>query len=379
MTQNDTLTNPSLTTTATPNLDALVCHAPATDDLLELADWLAGHGTAHLSAIARIELAERLITRRRFIIGAGALGLSVITGCGSQEAAAPTATNASTGYPRTVEHAGGSTIIETKPTRVYAARTSYELDTLLALGVVPELYGTVLGRTLGSWQMGVADAKMVDVSGGGPNIEAILAARVDLVIISELFANAFPEEIEAYQQIAPVVIVPIGLGFTEQLRIVAECLDISSVDVQNTLTEIEAVYDDFTVAELPASIALIASSGTNVFFLTPTSPTAALLERLGLPEPTFPDAVEVQGVTAVASEEVLGDINADVILGLTTNELAGSLEELEANPLFQAIPAVQAGRYQRLDNETSAALGSPTVLSTPVAVMGLQRTFDALA
>ena len=330
--------------------------------------------------ILEIYLAEWLITRRRFLVGAGALGLGIITGCGSQdEAAVPTATSTSTGYPRTVAHAGGSTTIETKPTRVYAARTSYELDTLLALGVVPELYGTVTGRTLSSWQTGVADAETVDVSGGGPDIEAILAARIDLVIISELFANGLPEEVEAYQQIAPVVIVPIGLDFAEQLRIVAECLDIPAVDVQSTLAEIETVYDDFTVAEPPASIALISSSDANIFFLTPTSPAAALLERLGLSAPTLPDAVEVQGVVAVASEEVLGDLNADVILGLTTNELAGSLEELEANPLFQAIPAVQAGRYQRLDAETSAALGSPTVLSTPVAVMGLQRAFDALA
>jgi hypothetical protein len=73
-------------------LTALARRAPATDDLIELAAWLQSNGSHHLSAIERIELAERLITRRRFLIGAGAVGLGMIAGCGLQEeAAAPTA------------------------------------------------------------------------------------------------------------------------------------------------------------------------------------------------------------------------------------------------------------------------------------------------
>jgi len=56
-------------------LDALAHRAPKTADLRELATWLQVNGAAHLSAIERIELAERLVTRRRFLIGAGALAL----------------------------------------------------------------------------------------------------------------------------------------------------------------------------------------------------------------------------------------------------------------------------------------------------------------
>ena len=71
MTENTTLTNLNLTTTDVVEIDRLTRRAPATDDLLDLADWLGTNGAAHLSAMERIELAERLITRRRFLIGAG--------------------------------------------------------------------------------------------------------------------------------------------------------------------------------------------------------------------------------------------------------------------------------------------------------------------
>jgi ferric-dicitrate binding protein FerR (iron transport regulator) len=72
------------TKTNAHTLDALARHAPATDDLLEVADWLGANGSHHLSAIERIELAERVISRRRFLIGAGALALGSVTGCGAQ-------------------------------------------------------------------------------------------------------------------------------------------------------------------------------------------------------------------------------------------------------------------------------------------------------
>jgi iron complex transport system substrate-binding protein len=72
-------------TTWTQNLDSLTRRTPAIDDLLELAAWLQDNGHTHLSVIERIELAERLITHRRFLIGAGALAVGAITGYGPEE------------------------------------------------------------------------------------------------------------------------------------------------------------------------------------------------------------------------------------------------------------------------------------------------------
>lgn len=72
--------------------DRLARRTPAADDVSALSAWLHAIAPAHLSPVERIELAERLMTRRRFLIGAGALALGMITGCGPQgEAAAPTA------------------------------------------------------------------------------------------------------------------------------------------------------------------------------------------------------------------------------------------------------------------------------------------------
>lgn len=78
MQRSDTLVRRTGTMTDVGDLNALAHRAPATDDLLALVDWLSAHGTADLSAIERIELAERLITQRRFLIGAGARWLCLI-------------------------------------------------------------------------------------------------------------------------------------------------------------------------------------------------------------------------------------------------------------------------------------------------------------
>jgi hypothetical protein len=65
-----------------------------------------------------IDLAE-LLTRRRCIIGTGALALGSVTGCGPDEqAAAPTATSAPA--TRSFTHARGTTALPVQPQRVIA-------------------------------------------------------------------------------------------------------------------------------------------------------------------------------------------------------------------------------------------------------------------
>ena len=139
MTHNTTTSRTG--TTDTGNLDALARCAPGTDDLLTLAEWLATNGPAHLSAIERIELAERLITRRRFIIGAGGLlGAAALGACGAgeQEAAAPTATTVAT---RIANHIYGDVELPTNPQRMVATVLPFVTDHALVLGL-PLVGGT---------------------------------------------------------------------------------------------------------------------------------------------------------------------------------------------------------------------------------------------
>lgn len=105
---------PTLTTAISDDdLTILARRAPATDDLIELAAWLHANGSQQRSLIECIELAERLITRRRFLIGAGAL---VLAGCGAPSVSTPTATVATT---KTVTDMYGTVEVPVEPQRVY--------------------------------------------------------------------------------------------------------------------------------------------------------------------------------------------------------------------------------------------------------------------
>jgi iron complex transport system substrate-binding protein len=190
----------SLTKLTDLNLDTLAQRAPATDNLLELADWLQANGHPHLSAIARIELAERLITRRRFLIGAGALSLGVITGCGPQEeaAVAPTATVAIT---RLFKHALGETEIPAKPQRV-ALTNDFILTNLLAVGYKPLASG---GMADGTFRVNQFDTTGIMHIGqqNQPDLEQLAALNPELIIGTTLSNDIYPK----LSQIAPTVIV----------------------------------------------------------------------------------------------------------------------------------------------------------------------------
>jgi iron complex transport system substrate-binding protein len=169
------------TTTDALNLDALARNAPATDDLPELANWLRDHGHQHLSAIECIELAERLLTRRRFLIGIGAL---VLAGCTAPGASAP---NASAPTTRTFRHFMGETVIPAQPQRIVTL-SAFELDwPLLQFGA--PLAGTTVRpealEDLRTLDPEIAERlRSLNLLGAesGVNLELLVETKPDLVI-----------------------------------------------------------------------------------------------------------------------------------------------------------------------------------------------------
>lgn len=195
--------------TADDAVDPLAKCAPATDDLRKLAAWLHTNGHCHLSAIERIELAERLITRRRFLIGVGALGLGGITGCGAEEqASAPTATVAAT---RVVTDALGRTItIPQRPARVVALHDLDNAYAIASLGFAPIGMGSItLGdrferlRPLGPIPATLDPAIEVGLL-EDPNLETIAGLRPDLILGTKL---SHEQIIDQLTKIAPTVLI----------------------------------------------------------------------------------------------------------------------------------------------------------------------------
>lgn len=175
----------------------------------EVAELLRQQGAAHLSPIKRIELAERLITRRRFLIGAGALALGMITGCGTQEqTAAPTATVATT---RTVVDGLGRRIeVPAVPQRVVALHDLDNAYALASLGFAPLGMGSItLGdpferlRSLGPIPPALEQTVEVGLL-YEPNLEAIAALQPDLILGTRGSHEQFLDQLTA---IAPTVLI----------------------------------------------------------------------------------------------------------------------------------------------------------------------------
>lgn len=234
-------------------------------------------GLDELHALDTIELAEQL-TRRRFIIGAGALALGAITGCGPQEqAAAPTATG--DGTARTVEGVlGNSYTLSAPPARLHASGGT-DMDNALALGFIPtsiELYGD---SQLRPDQAAAASAEVIRFV-DGPNLEALANARPDLIL------TGWGDE--AYQRrmadIAPTIFIDSTQPWREIVRQVARPL-FKDAEAEQVIGTLEQRFADFRArfaarqGQTPCLL-YIATEGTYTL-LTRESSVGALLGELG--------------------------------------------------------------------------------------------------
>jgi len=196
---------------------------------------LRDHGAAHLSAVERIELADRLISRRRFLIGVGAL---VLAGCGTQEqASAPTAMVAET---RRVNHVMGTTEIPINPQRIIVVGFN-EIEDLVALDVRPVgMMFDAFGRAF------LTDAlRDIPVIGAdnAPNLEKIAALNPDLIIAVNWAAEGIYPELSA---IAPTVVVSRGQNFKEWRSVFTFIADV--VNRSERAAEQLAAYDERTAS-----------------------------------------------------------------------------------------------------------------------------------
>ncbi|MCG8352199.1 MAG: ABC transporter substrate-binding protein [Chloroflexales bacterium] len=357
MTRNDTLTTLDGTTTDVLDLAgvdraALECLDLDTISISDLAAWLRDHGAAHLSAIERIELAVRLITRRRFLIGAGALGLGVITGCGAQEeAAAPTATVERTGL-------NGDVSVDTD-TRVLATGPS-TLGYLLELGVAPVAAGAYDPEFFAPdtrfhpalRPLGADDVQ--PFTWAEPNLEIITALDPDLVIGSDF-------EVErtagAWDRLPDVRIETYALNPADpraDLRAIAAIVGREQA-AEEIINRFNARIERLSARVAPPVTSLdIIRPYRDQFGVHLGGFAVEQLRAIGYAIPLIETvAPDKNSFGTVMSYELLGLLEADALV-LTARREGGfdaeSIAAFESNPLYSRIPAVQAGRVVEVDN-----------------------------
>jgi len=329
----------------------------------------------------RTSITGRAISRRRLLAAVPALGLIAagFAACGDDDdddrgnastsgsngatPDAPASAGAESAYPVTIEHEFGSTTIESAPKRIVAAGFN-EVDFLLAFGVVPVGVRDFIGQYQEDrrpWAVDlIGDAELVVV--GGQEIDFEQVAALDPDLIMAVYAFLDEGAYEKLSGIAPTVAGPAGgATWKEQTRITGRALG-QEARAEDLIREIDEHFER-AKNENPGfngkSLAIVwgvGNVGEGYYLLPETDLRAQFFYNLGFVPPEQTGRLSVEQASALDQDVI-------VVFGWTPEQLAG-------DPLFQGLPAVQAGRviYYSWDSDFAGALGFSSPLSIPYAI-----------
>lgn len=298
--------------------------------------------------------------RRPVLAAALVAGAVALAGCGSADSTAEssTGTPATTdgAFPVTIESALGDAVVESAPERVVTLGMG-SAETAIALGVTPvgiEEYPWGSDDTgYLPWIHEALEESGEDLpaqfTGGTEiDIEAILELEPDLILAP--WSGITQEQFDTLSEIAPTVAYPDlawSIDWDEQITTIGEALG-QPDEAQDLITDIE---DQFTAAaaahpeyaDVTFSYIYTTDPGSLGVFL-PDEQRVAMVRGLGL---TVDPVVETFDETEGTDSALIGLENADKLAGsdliFTFYSDADARAETEAQPLYQAIPAISRG------------------------------------
>ncbi|SDF03991.1 iron complex transport system substrate-binding protein [Blastococcus aurantiacus] len=281
--------------------------------------------------------------------------------------------------PITIEHALGTTTIESKPERVATvAWANHEVP--LALGVVPvgmaaANFGDDDGDGVLPWvaeRLEELDAEtpvLFDET-DGIDFEAVADTEPDVILAG--YSGLTQEDYDTLSEIAPVVAYPEGpwaTSWRDMIETNAAGMGLAE-EGEQLVADLEKEIDD-TVAEHPQL------AGTNAMFMThvdttdlsevsyytPFDTRAAFFEDLGLATPASiadasTEADQFSGTISAEQIDTLDDVELIVTYG--DQEL---VDALNADPLLAQMPAVKNGAIVLLPDTPLGTAANPTPLA----------------
>lgn len=302
--------------------------------------------------------------------GLVALAVLSITACGGGEGGG-TGTSpsepADSNFPVTIEHIYGSTTIPSEPTRIVAL--GYEEDVLATMGITPVAYAENPARPDGDYpwlegKIDLSDSTAIDVS-GELNLEEMASLNPDLILAIDYYAIA--DYYEELSQIAPTLAgqqEPLLGTWQEVTTTVGRAVgreDDAAAAIAETEQFINSLAEELSGLQgKTMSSSYYYAAGEFAVIDDPEAASLRVYRELGLN--LSPEIVETVVDRSISMEQV-GLLDADVMfVGYASEELRKNLNE---NPLFQQIPAVQDGRVAYMDELAATAQNHPTVLNVP--------------
>jgi iron-siderophore transport system substrate-binding protein len=316
---------------------------------------------------------SRSALRGAALRGAALLAAALaITSCGSDSgddgsAAGSSAGGSSSGaFPVTVGTAFGDVTVDEEPTRVVALGWG-DAETALALGVQPVGASDWLsfgGEGVGPWAAGEYDEAPEIIDSLEPSYEAIAALRPDLILDTK--SPATQDRYDELSAIAPTIGQPEGAdpyltSSADQLRMIGEALGRTDEatalqqQVDQAFTDAAAAHPEF--AGRSVVVGTRTSEGYGAYVDGDTR--VDFMTRLGFTNAPAVQDLADDGFSVSISEEQLPLLDADLTVMFPIFIDAALITD---DPLWQAIPSVQAGHAVVLDdtNLTNAfSIGTP--------------------
>ena len=315
-------------------------------------------------------------------------GGAALAGCSAStpSAPAPAGSSSSGTFPVTIDNVFGQTVVEAAPSKVYSLGYT-DHDALMALGVLPVAVTQWFAEyAIGPWAaearaaLGGTDPTVLK-DAAGTNFEAVAAAAPDL--ITSYYSGVEKAEYEKLVAVAPVLTrppdtKPWSSTWDGQLTAIGKALGKSeqaaqlAAGVKQQLTDTAAAHPGFQGKT--CSLVLPGEAG-QMYTYTDLDPRYRVLTALGFelsPSVKALPGIDKDFFVTVSAEQV-SKLDADVIGVLST---AADRARLQADKIWQRVPAVAAGRVAYLDlAKIGYALSFSTVLSIPYALSGLSEEF----
>lgn len=283
------------------------------------------------------------------------------------------------GFPVTVSQAVGDVTIDEEPLRVVALDYP-SADAALALGVMPVgmCKVTYVDGGIQEWtrraidRLGGDPPELIDTEAGFP-FETIQRLDPDVILAT----NTYPLIEESWDQlnaIAPVVGHVKGPGEDDWrvgMRQVAKALG-KEAEGKQAIAEVEAkiaaAQDRYPELEGKTVSIFNYVAGDGLYVINEEDDASIrFFKQLGLAglSPSVASLSGQEGRAKVSAERY-PELDADVVIGTSPDPAA--LDELEADQLFRAVPAVARGSFLGAEIGEATAMAFPSVLSVPYAV-----------
>lgn len=332
---------------------------------------------------------------RAVALGAAALSLTLLAGCSTGPSGgastSPTADGSETSaageapeFPRSIEHAYGTTEIPEQPERV-ATVSWVNQDVSLALGVVPVGMAAVEFGGNAEQSTDWFDAALSENGGTAPekyseadgiDFEAIAALEPDVILAA--YSGLTQEDYSKLSEIAPVVAYPkdvpaFGTSWQDSTRLIGQALGKDA--------EAEAVVEDVeqqvaqAAQENPALQDTTFLYGTldpaaadQIYLYTDVDNRPKFLESLGMSEAPVMAEQDAKGQFFITwSPERADELDSDVFVSWAAEESVG--ETIAADPLLGSIPAVQDETLVlQTDEQETLSVSAASPLSIPWAL-----------